>query len=1653
MSKVLLASSVIEHDNAYRALEIYQDEATDEGIELDEIDLRHKIATSSPKLKSRSMHVPGDTAHFGLPNYTLAVQEDMERMLQFLQAELNRSVVREFLDRSRLQTNNSFMKLQAVHSRYLETGVNLASFSQGLPAAHPTHVPGIYTGANATKREIVETQHIVRGLLHTPDLLHKPSPFHDRIRQIRGGGYRHGESGKGLQERKHTDINLKEAQYAEGDIYNSKGGTWDGTVYKRTLLQSLRRKLAYKLYFDALRHHTLAIRSARMAVVSISARRMSKKYKLCFQALLTEFLVAQHTQSLAEMRARAAELKSFILPATKLLRGNALAMKCHRASLVKAQRGHQLFQYAFLCARLWEFCRTGKRRHAAVSLAVYTANSRLKRNALRIVREHRRRQRTIRRHKNALIEHLVEWELHAPLRGILIICAVRRRLSRCNSKADSHLLRRRYFSAFSALRTCAQRRWRRMRARLLSLVHDKEKVRPLTYWESKMLRSRRLRRSATRADMLFRELNLRSTMEFWGGRALYGRYEERRQRAADCHSWSRSASEGLNAFRTNAILTTTARSAAERSQTFYRFNVNGAAIFSWVARAKAGRRGKLLMALSADAKRLHALLDAMAALKGLWAQRKRRSALRQWAKERALRICIARAQAAWTLAYVRKSTLRLALEKRIARDAYARASGQGALAQSSGEDAKRLEQGLLQLRAEALIRLGGVANVDAPQLYMYLETLRRSIPVSKAARRDLQAQYRQLKADKERDETKVQTSSLNDLTASSASAKSPVSSRAQSPMRASKATYQTRRDLDVTKKQVFDSPAHSMKSMKLAVSEDCARYDDASDSSDDNESERAANSPPPTSKLDVPWSTKRAVRPHAYRSNEETERKLLSGSFTTMMTEANQQNASSLYTYFKRAHSVERARAPPPKSDYLAVARPNTHVSILSASDILSETLIELTPSRATPFSSARQSRTRQLSPVRMQTGDAENNARSDSSASKATHTLQQALSSAGEVNSALSAGLLERSIEIASNWGGFKHHSFIFGDSGDNVDEEDAWDAEAETELADKDKSERTSMAGPLDSAMLLLRAARWSIQRLQRHAHLRIAARRVASLTRKMRLRRAQAAWGHTYKKFSQALALSHCIWVEKARRKAVRHFVYFAVTRLRALETRTREKLTQVRSAIIFRAWRREYLLHRAERRTRRLVRLKTIARCVHAWEWSRRHVPSIVKFQTKRRRRLLYPAISLWRTKAQKLHKLRIVFQGFEKACAERWAIQYLRSDTARMFECYDAWISYVKIEKAEKHAKNQMERAVLFRCASLTARCFVGWLDFHLACLKVKRNLVKRRRAQLAKHHMVQRVFIHAISEIAAGMRARFNRAAAHEKAHILTMCFRPWAATAKLHFVSRPVAYHSVRMLRTAWNVLRVQRRERLMHTVLIPFQMMRRKRRCLLGWHRIFTRKIRMIEGGSKLMHALMQMQVRKAVQLWPGRESFRKAEAMRTVLDTRGRAKIVLVDNKPKDTNPDRERQLALKEKEARDRSFIQMRQSAPVQRRAALLGFIYSADDPDAVRSLFDLLRAVLYAWADQSHTDASLRGMERLVRFRHKRAVIEQSLRIWISRCSATSHRMALWISKKSAKQAHRKLTISSTAMATEHLIKQYAKLGLSDMLTIESPASA
>ncbi len=350
---------------------------------------------------------------------------------------------------------------------------------------------------------------------------------------------------------------------------------------------------------------------------------------------------------------------------------------------------------------------------------------------------------------------------------------------------------------------------------------------------------------------------------------------------------------------------------------------------------------------------------------------------------------------------------------------------------------------------------------------------------------------------------------------------------------------------------------------------------------------------------------------------------------------------------------------------------------------------------------------------------------------------------------------------------------------------------------------------------------------------------------------------------------------------------------------------------------------------------------------------------------------------------------------------------------------------------EKAELRKEQKALLYCRATLVVRCFFAWSDFRRAIVAVK-------KAKLRHLQMVQRVCLHAMAEEATFVREALAGARLHHKGATLKIFIKAWRTVVDQCLIVFPrMALYRYRG-RQFFDELRTMKREKIFHQALVPYQHRRRAQKIFSSWKRFYVVKLRFSTACDKVEHVKAMYLKRLIMATWPGRASFRKAEQMKKYNDERGRAVSQLVG-----VTTGKDKRILMEEarieKENLHRSFIQIRKEAPIQRRAALFGIIYSENDAESVFKLFNMLRAVLFAWSDQAHIDATLRGMERLVMFRHQRWLLQHHMRTWIGRSASTSHRLALWVTRKFEQTHHKNIDVDMRSIATQYLVDSYAEL--------------
>ena len=343
----------------------------------------------------------------------------------------------------------------------------------------------------------------------------------------------------------------------------------------------------------------------------------------------------------------------------------------------------------------------------------------------------------------------------------------------------------------------------------------------------------------------------------------------------------------------------------------------------------------------------------------------------------------------------------------------------------------------------------------------------------------------------------------------------------------------------------------------------------------------------------------------------------------------------------------------------------------------------------------------------------------------------------------------------------------------------------------------------------------------------------------------------------------------------------------------------------------------------------------------------------------------------------------------------------------------------------RRERDDLSKALRFRFISLVGRPFFAWSDLAEHARKVTAWCAKRRERLIRAHIAAWRV-----GASAAKVSARVA-VARHQYTTMLTG-FKAWRKGFDYQTITVPRLHRQSFLLRLVLASWRFARRLRRLSEEVLPQRNVRKQRLFFSLWRRRLDRALKLSLAGLLLLKAMSQNKLRKALDRWPGRSEWRAAEAMRRIVAAKGPGRARLVENTGPSKDAEALRRLQRKklrgggEEEENDetvgdlkiaaakyKSFLQ-RVALPVEQRAALFGFIFSADDLRAVRGLTDMLRAVLYAWADAAHTSVLLRGRARLVQFRHRALQKKDSFRFWAGRTTRTSHRMAQWIAKASVK---------------------------------------
>ena len=1575
---------------------------SDSEISLDEIDLDHQRSLG-PKLRSKSMRMQRhnwESEGALLATYAHVLNEDMHILFSYIQEEYHSLfgglLIHEYTSRKERERMQSSERLMALQRRYAQSKADMKENHLAAVNYSPTEVQGLKTffSQDSTKDEKLKQKLIVQHLLERPEVLHR------------------------------TALRPKNI----GNIYNKPAQTaWDGTVYKNTLIQSLNVKLQYKLYFEALKHNAVSIRNARLAVEPIAYKRLKKLMRICFYSLLHEFLEHRHRISTGSVKANLLTLQKYIWPSFQVLLDNKNRNKKDQSLVQRSEKWHDRFRSRQSIRSFDRYAKLSIFFNYSTDLVKYFRLTRMKRKCLQKLK-HKNYwcNRVVRANKR--VSHLM-LTVHAftALNLIRRLHQGKRHMYKCLQQSKHFRFRHVMGKSIHALKRWAKMNKRKKKSvRVAQMMPYEMFMDSFQQLKSYSENSKYVRGAEDQADEFCYVNSIRI------GLASFKRFRRNSQvvhiQSAKSVERYKNLTASIESFKRAKIIKICAYQAMRRGLVFFKSN-KGLEAFDIMNRRRVSSSYQILQGDLSDSLYVQRRLSVgLLALRNHLVVRRRCRILKQWAAERSVRACAGKAYSAWIYAYVRKSTLRLALESKLRKDNRAikthadmfslvhkaadwvedlDGDARTTKINADDEDVIQLEASLVKLRAEAEERLYTLGESDRSTAEMMLEDVDKVV-ILRSSMKNVTERAKKLQKIK-RSPSKI-SKELSNLQLSSSSKRineneSLINETADASFYYHK--YLSRLAVSNDVNQSINTSVHSVHAPR--------------------------HTPLPASTIKRRMGSSSTIRKHRDRgSNSNVPRILMSGNDkessgtensdsdgghdisvgSPLLLSQDMGNShmkdSSLIKLFKHAHTIQKSKV---QSSYLE-------------SDLIDNNK-KSTKKRSNPSSSPEKLLTGK-SKSKTTTGDGDGGSDSDVLHSKVFSHQHQHL------QSFQSQRLLERSLEITANdaiaFTSMSRKQYSRKNKNDK-DSEDNSDSDSDEEASEFG----AGAAGPLDLALKLIQQGRWALFKLKRNSSLNIQSRKVRMLDLKYKKTVAMIGWKKVHSEFEKMEDLCAKIAEQKARRRVIKWLYFRGITRLKSVELSVSKLLKKNCLAETMSLWSRSAHLKRANRLLVLSCKILKLRKSMRAWKWSKSHVRGMTMLRQRVGRRVLFPVIGFWRAKIKKIVKLKNVFKICDLYWRLRWELMYNRSAYSRMNEVFIAWGQWMLINDKEKAEVRKEQKAVLFCRATLIVRCFFAWSDF-------RRHLVGIKRAKERHLRMIQRVCLTAMAEEAIFTREALVGARSFHRRYILDLYLKAWHKVKNDHHFTIPSLHLFRNRARLFFDEMRTMQRSRVLSDIMIPHQGKRKMGKIFSSWKRMYIKRLRISIACEKLDHARSMLKLRIIFKNWPGRASFRKAEGLKKYNDERGRSSAALVDvNHEVLALADMEKARIKKEQE--HRSFIQVRQQAPIQRRAALFGIIYSENDAKSVSILFNTLRAVLFAWSDIAHEEASLRGMHRLVKYRHKRWLLLQHLRKWITKSASTSHRTTLWVTRKFQETHHENLDVDMRSIATQHLVDEFSKLGM------------
>ena len=226
--------------------------------------------------------------------------------------------------------------------------------------------------------------------------------------------------------------------------------------------------------------------------------------------------------------------------------------------------------------------------------------------------------------------------------------------------------------------------------------------------------------------------------------------------------------------------------------------------------------------------------------------------------------------------------------------------------------------------------------------------------------------------------------------------------------------------------------------------------------------------------------------------------------------------------------------------------------------------------------------------------------------------------------------------------------------------------------------------------------------------------------------------------------------------------------------------------------------------------------------------------------------------------------------------------------SRLTSVMSAWTGLVAISKKFKEEQQLIQKALLFRGASLIARCFIAWYDHVKVIVKIKFSATRRIK-------LFTRACFKEWADLALETRSMIRIVRSKIWRSRIRFIFVAWHFQAKKHFILEPDLFRARYSLKSFLNAWRVIRRVRILKTVIMPQWKLSRMRISYRIWFRLYARRRRIVMGSGLLSLFLLRKKLRSALMRWPGRLEWEASEEMRVIIVSKGRGRMRLVDVEP--------------------------------------------------------------------------------------------------------------------------------------------------------------